>query len=255
MNKFGNRECIGFNKSLLNDGFVHMKGMLAEHDVLHVKHILDELFKKYSQLSPTFAKIHDQNSAEQSRYNIYEINRAIQQVGTLNDTEVFKACKLLISTIKRRNMYYSYDHAIYKESKSGSVMWHQDQAYKSRVKNMKSIHLWIPLHDISIHGGGMQYVSASHKGKLFHHERVEKSYSLSVHDDCICRDKVVQCNVSVGDVIAHLPMTLHSSLPNNSDSVRKAWILHFSPYGQFEPLLPSNLLYYAKSKIKTILKS
>jgi ectoine hydroxylase-related dioxygenase (phytanoyl-CoA dioxygenase family) len=56
-------------------------------------------------------------------------------------------------------------------------------------------------------------------------------------------------SVAKGDVIIHLPKTLHGSTTNAGAKTRKAWILHFSPYGRYEPVLPTNLAYYFGKKI------
>ena len=52
----------------------------------------------------------------------------------------------------------------------------------------------------------------------------------------------VACPLEVGDVAIHHPLTLHSTGPNHTADVRRAWILHFSAYGGLRALLhPKNV--------------
>jgi hypothetical protein len=227
------------------NGIFHVENYFSKQDVLELRKIIDSIVSNNSEFSDRHSNMLG-NKAEEANNKIYEINRACGLDKNLKETNVYAGAKLLAEELLRSKVFYSFDHIIYKSAHSGSVKWHQDQAYKSRVKKMKSVHLWIPLHDISPDGGGMQYVSGSNKGPLYAHHKLEGSHTRFVDDDIIDLSKVVKCNTKIGGVVAHLPDTLHSSLPNITDEVRRAWTIHFSPYGQLEPLLPINLIHYSK---------
>ena len=231
-------------ESLNQSGFVHIKNAIEESSVLKVREMIDALFDRYQSLSDKHASIHGQEALDTSSREIYEINKAVRIAGQLKNSEVFRECNLIANQLLNKTTFYSYDHAIYKSPNSGHIQWHQDQAYKQRVKVMQSVHLWIPLHDISGDCGGMRYVSGSHKLPLVEHTKHRVSHTLSAVSSAIDESQIVACEASLGDVIAHLPNTLHSSTPNQSANTRKAWIIHFSPYGQLEPLLPGNLINY-----------
>ena len=100
----------------------------------------------------------------------------------------------------------------------------------------------------------MQYVRGSNKEPLYPHKNVERSHVRFVDDKYIDSSRVVKFDTKMGGVVAHLPNTLHSSLPNTTDEPRRAWILHFSPYGQVEPLLPVNLIHYSKLLVQSWLQ-
>ena len=237
-------------KSLNLQGFVHMKNVIPESSICEVRRLIDSLFSSYQSLPEKYTAIHGQETSDTTNREIYEINKATKLATELKRTEAYKICHAIASQLLNKTTYYSYDHAIYKSPDSGHVQWHQDQAYKQKVKVMQSVHLWIPLHDVSGEGGGMQYVSGSHKLPLVEHSKHQVSHTLTATSSAIDDNNIVVCDASLGDVIAHLPNTLHSSAPNKSSRTRKAWIVHFSPYGQLEPLLPHNFVNYLKTLAK-----
>jgi hypothetical protein len=227
---------------LYRKGFVHIKNYFSEKDIKSVRIIADQaILNGFDNLDNKFKSGIEMPEAD---VGSYEINRATRSERQLKKTNVYAAANLLANFLSQKSTYYSFDHIIYKPAGCKTVSWHQDQAYKARVKKMKSVHLWIPLHDVSYNSGGMQYVEASNKGPVYQHERYENSQELYVENKFIDASKLIMHDVKVGDVIAHLPTTLHSSRPNFSNEMRKAWIIHFGRYGLYEPILPVNLLHY-----------
>ena len=175
---------------------------------------------------------------------ICEINHSIRLNPTLKSSKIYRTCQNLSANIYQKRMFRTYDHAIYKNPNSGSVHWHQDQAYKYTIKKMDNIICWIPLQDTDIKHGCMRYISLKEINKLVSHNtnNTSKTLEAEIPEDV----SITSCETNVGDMILHLPLTLHSSFPNNSDEVRKAWILHFGPYGRFEAFKLSNLMHLSK---------
>ena len=237
-----------YRKILNKDGFVHIKNAFLHNEVELIRGELDDMFHCFTDLSDAHGKVHLNDDCSNEKTAINEINRILKLNPHLKKSNVVRKCREIARNLSGRRMFYSFDHAIYKSPLSGSVKWHQDQAYKARVKEMQSLHFWIPLHDISSDKGGMKYIAGSHKEKFFPHNKHPLSDTLFVSEDRINELNVVKLQVVIGDVVIHLPKTLHSSLPNMSDEKRKAWIVHFGPYGCYEPILPSNLLYYYTKK-------
>lgn len=238
-------------QALFEQGYVHIRNAVDPALIDDARTQIDLLFEKFEELSSKHTKVHFPADPSLPSYTgkILEINKLVQLVPALKQSAVAKQCRWIADKLTNRKTFYSFDHAIYKTPGSGETSWHQDQAYKARVREMQSLHFWIPLHDISKDEGGMRYIPGSHRNGLVEHSKNPKTDTLSVRADQIELTRLALVPVAQGDIIIHLPKTLHGSTTNSGMQTRKAWILHFSPYGRFEPALPTNLTYYFGKKI------
>jgi len=245
-------------KALFENGFVHIKNAFPVEAVEEVRRDIDKFFDDFHRVSASHGKVHMSGSADSSDVasvaNITEINHLVKLMPALKKSAVAMRCRSISSGLLNKRAYCSFDHAIYKPPGSGEIGWHQDQAYKAKVKEMQSLHFWIPLHDVHLDQGGMRYVAGSHLQGIFEHSRHPHTHTLSVKEGHIHGGSVERFPVEAGDVIIHLPRTLHGSLPNMGSETRKAWILHFGPYGRYEPLLPWNLFFFAKEIVSAKLR-
>jgi ectoine hydroxylase-related dioxygenase (phytanoyl-CoA dioxygenase family) len=238
-------------RNLEHSGFTKISNFFEDSDLDDIQQMLDTLFQQENN-----ASLHATRIKKFISSNIYEINHTIKVLPSLKKTAVFNKCQKLATELLGKHARVSFDHTIYKKPLSGAVNWHQDQAYKHSVKKMKSIHFWIPLQDTSRELGCMKYIQGKKNHDLLAHQKANNGHTLSVHlDEEEIKKDIVICESLKGDLQLHLPQTLHGSLPNVSSSVRKAWIIHFSPYGYYEPLLPNNIFYNACMRIKNCIKS
>ena len=53
--------------------------------------------------------------------------------------------------------------------------------------------------------------------------------------------QAVACPLHVGGLTIHTPLTVHYAGPNLTSEPRRAWIIHFGPYGRWGKLRPRNL--------------
>ncbi|PHQ26341.1 hypothetical protein CLH62_01705 [Marinobacter guineae] len=234
-------------------GFIHLQKVLSVDGLTEARHVLDFAFS--GSLCSQENLLLQHGSTDEHIGGVQEMNHLLKALPSLRRSTLLAECNGLINRILGRHAKPSFDHAIYKQPMSGSVHWHQDQAYKDKVKKMQSVHVWIPLQDTSPSMGGMQYVPGSHRFGNLAHQRYSKGHALFTKIDGLASFDSVQVTANLGDVIIHLPQTLHSSLPNQTDEMRKAWIIHFSPYGYWEPLLPKNILWYVQKKIRLLSRS
>ena len=134
-------------------------------------------------------------------------------------------------------MAYAFDHAIYKAPlNQRETPWHQDQAYTGHDRPLKTIHFWVPLQDATVANGCMEFVPGSHRHGLLQHARHLNGHVLSAQ---IAKDsRVVTCPLTVGGFTIHSPLTLHHTGPNTTATIRRAWILHFGPWGRASKFSP-----------------
>lgn len=176
---------------------------------------------------------------------VIESTRLLRRHRELRHHRVFSTCHDLASHYFGRRARYCFDHAIFKRpGDSSEVRWHQDQAYQNFDLEMRSIHFWIPLQTTDVHNGGMEYAVGSHDAGRLQHSRSRRGDTLELRSDP--DQPTVAPRTPIGDILAHLPLTVHRSSRNRGTSTRGAWILHFSPYGKLEAFRPHNLALHLR---------
>jgi hypothetical protein len=216
---------------LHQDGFVKLERFLDCRSVELARELVDGCFR-----------VSNAPVSEHAHGSMNAIDHLVRTDGRLATSTVFVRTRALAPELMRRPVFRTYDHAIYKAPGSSEVAWHQDDAFKSTVKHMRSLHFWIPLQDTDEPSGCMRYVKSSHRGPALPH-RKDALGQLFVDRDLIDLSSTTSCEAKLGDVIVHTPRTLHSSFPVTCNLRRRAWILHFGPYGRLEPFMPDNLLH------------
>jgi phytanoyl-CoA hydroxylase len=118
---------------------------------------------------------------------------------------------------------------------------HQDQSY-FRVKPMDGlVTAWVALDDATTDNGCMRYVPGSHKfGILEMHADPERPVHHVPKTDGLNLAPEVACPVPAGSIIFHHGLTLHRSGVNNTQTWRKALILHFATADAMSEIGPLN---------------
>jgi hypothetical protein len=105
--------------------------------------------------------------------------------------------------------------------------WHQDQAYWQPELDYHALGSWLPLHEVSVERGCMQFIPGSHKGPLLHHGfSGDPAGNLLIVDD-IEDAKAVPCPLPAGGATFHHHLTLHYTAPNTTDLDRIAFPMEF----------------------------
>jgi ectoine hydroxylase-related dioxygenase (phytanoyl-CoA dioxygenase family) len=124
------------------------------------------------------------------------------------------------------------EHAISKPPYSGvATPWHQDDAFHRKGSGVpESISIWMPLQDVTLESGCMQYIRGSNLGPLYPHRspnndpRIHGLETVSIPDLTNC----VAVPMRAGDAVIHLSRTLHYAGINTSDQPRRAYVLGYS---------------------------
>lgn len=105
------------------------------------------------------------------------------------------------------------------------VPWHQDSGYFGRVSETSLIPTaWIPLVPVDETNGCLQVAAGTHRlGIVDHHTENREGKFLEVMDSLIEDDRVVTCQMALGDALVFHNLTLHRSLPHTtSETIRWA---------------------------------
>jgi ectoine hydroxylase-related dioxygenase (phytanoyl-CoA dioxygenase family) len=159
----------------------------------------------------------------------------------LRRTAAFKHCESLAKSLLGARAAYVYDHAIYKMPRAqNGTDWHQDEAYGSIAGRLGSLHFWIPLQTVTNETGCMRFIAASHRAGSLKHDRAARSHVRRVPE--VDESVATWCPLAAGGITIHTPRTLHATSGNRAGHIRKAWILHFGPWGTLAKLHPLSVI-------------
>lgn len=133
----------------------------------------------------------------------------------------------------------SWGHMIRKPARSNRpAPWHQDMAYWQPELDYHAIGCWLPLHEVTVERGCMQFIPGSHKGELRHHDfSGDPAGNLLIVED-VDASTAVACPLPAGGATFHHHLTLHYTAPNTTDLDRLACPTEFQlmPWRREEPM-------------------
>ncbi len=119
-----------------------------------------------------------------------------------------------------------WDQAVYKKPQTDSPFpWHQDNGY-AFVEPQQYLTCWVALTDATEENGCPWVVPGLHRRGTLAHEYSDIGF--------VClRDPADAVSVAAraGSIVVFSSLTPHSTGPNHTDAVRKAYIVQFAPSG------------------------
>lgn len=102
-----------------------------------------------------------------------------------------------------REVTHNFDHAIIiPPFNLRETAWHQDFAYNNRFSLSNRLHWWLPLHEVTIDQGCMNFVRGSHRIGRLPHVRVGPT-SDALKTRLPENADVVSCPLKVGSATVH----------------------------------------------------
>ncbi|MDC6451753.1 phytanoyl-CoA dioxygenase family protein, partial [Alphaproteobacteria bacterium] len=102
--------------------------------------------------------------------------------------------------------------------------FHQDNYYWNVIDN-KTVTIWLALDEVNETNGALSYYENSHKKGLITHEATfAKGTSQGVPKNILRQfhaESLVVPTLQPGDILLHHGLTVHGSLPNNSNKNRR----------------------------------
>lgn len=121
-----------------------------------------------------------------------------------------------------------WGHMIRKLPGGRAVPWHQDEAYWEPELAYHALGCWLPLHDVSVEMGAMQFLPGSHKGELRNYSFQDDDVSLNVLvAEDVDDSSAVACPLPAGGATFHHARTLHYTAPNTTSRARLAFPTEF----------------------------
>jgi hypothetical protein len=121
-----------------------------------------------------------------------------------------------------------WGHMIAKPPGGRAVSWHQDRAYWQPELDYVALGVWLPLHDVTVEMGAMQFIPGSHRrGALPHRHEDAPIHNLLTVAEAVDPGAAVACPLKAGGATFHHAQTLHHTAPNTSDRPRLAFPMEF----------------------------
>ena len=156
----------------------------------------------------------------------------------LRKTTFWRNGQMLASTLLKLELaeVRGWGHMIRKpprDSDNGALPWHQDEAYWDRSFTYHATSCWMPLDPATIESGCMSFIPGSHRSGVREHRPTGGDFATHVVSvEGVDNSLAVPAPVPAGGAVFHHCRTLHSSGPNRSARVRRA----YSNEWQLEPV-------------------
>jgi phytanoyl-CoA dioxygenase PhyH len=215
---------------LQRNGFVVLERVTTGEDLDRISRVMARLYRRYRGLARMRHAWDLGAGTPDGSPEILEINQTLELEPELGSTETFRRCHELAEVLLGQPVEYRFDHAIYKPPFNGrATAWHQDEAY-TLDPTLVTAHFWVPVQDVSVEMGCMQFIPGSHREPIRPHHRLERlRHAHALETDDVDATRAVACPIRAGDVTVHYPRTLHYTGPNLTATPRLAWSLEFGP--------------------------
>ena len=113
-----------------------------------------------------------------------------------------------------------------------TLPWHQDSAYMPDTENDTHLTVWLPLVDVKLENGPLQFLPGSHKSGLQTYHRVPgETFAVPVLSPTSSDTDIDTLEMQRGDLLVFNNLVFHRSLVNHSDSIRWSTDFRFSRTG------------------------
>ena len=226
------RECV---EEFRERGFTSIGRITADEELEWLGQVYDRLFAERVAPVPgayvELMRTHEAGKDAQSQIIMPEVRFA-----ELRQTALWRNGRLLAAQLMGidEKLLRGWGHMIRKPAlDDGALPWHQDEAYWDPAFDYRALACWTPLDPATIESGCMSFIPGSHRGELRMHHRYGAQYSNHVvYAEDVDSSKAVAAPIGAGGAVFHHCRTLHSSGPNRSTRVRRA----YSNEWQIEPL-------------------
>ena len=113
-----------------------------------------------------------------------------------------------------------------------TLPWHQDSAYMPQTENDTHLTVWLPLVDVKVENGPLQFLPGSHKSGLQTYHRVPgEAFAVPVFSPDSSDTDIDTLEMKKGDLLVFNNLVFHRSLINQSDLIRWSTDFRFSRTG------------------------
>ncbi len=217
--------------SFRQDGFLVLDSISTAEEVAQLRGVFDGLLnsKAIFKEGAQWDLVKGDDSAGPAK--LPQIMNPVNYAPQLRDT-LFRAKALTIAKqLLGEEAGPFFEHAILKPAWHGAATpWHQDESYRLDPNfDYREISFWMPLQDVALGNGCMQFIPGSHRGEVLMHRSANNDPKNHAYECCgeFNPAEAVACPLPAGGCTIHDGRTLHYAGPNETGTPRWAYILTF----------------------------
>jgi hypothetical protein len=212
-------------------GFTHVARITSDAELAWLGELYDWLFQERKEAVPggyfDLSRPYD-SAGEDLQPQLLSPERLVPD---LRQTALFQNGRRLASVLLGVDtaLVRGWGHMIRKPARIGAPLpWHQDEAYWDPGYDYRALGCWMPLDPATRESGCMSFIPGSHVGDVRKHRHVGDDPSVhALLTDDVDASRAVALPLSPGGAIFHHCRMLHSSGPNVSANVRRAYANEF----------------------------
>jgi hypothetical protein len=208
-------------------GFLSIDAITNAEEIAWLRGVYDELIEDESALRLRYDGVLPDGRSGL----IHQIFLPERQCPALLETHYLAHARRLAATllgVDLEQSVYGGLMLIYKPAGAGrDAPWHQDEAYWDfPTRRCHSLSVWMPLDDVTVDSGCMQFLPGSQTLDMLRHRRVSEGGPLVV-DEPVDLSCAVPCPIPAGGATFHYCRTLHHTAANTSPRPRRAFTVIF----------------------------
>jgi len=214
------------------DGFFILDSILPETDLEIIRNECDYLIKEQNKEMDKSGVNELNLSRRNSRYFVFNSYKNNSSLGSFIFSDLMESlCK---STIGDQAFLF-WEQFVVKglEPEGAEFAWHQDSGYVDGT-HKPYVNFWIPLDDVDEKNGTvyvLSYSEAGTKEKIEHKVMEGESDRIGYFGD----SKGIPVKCKAGSIVVFSSTTFHRSGVNQTNKMRRAWAIQFSPEIIYEP--------------------
>jgi len=214
-----------------HDGFFILESIIPEEELALVRkectELIEEQNKEMDKLGTKVLNL----SRKNSRYFVFLAYKDHPQLGKIIFSDLMaEICKSTIGD----EAYLFWEQFVVKgtDPKGAEFTWHQDSGYVD-YKHKYYVNAWIPLDDVNEENGTVYLLPYSLAGTK---EKVEHKPVPGTNDreGYFGHEKGIPANCPAGSIVVFSSTVLHRSGTNNTNKMRRAYAIQFSPEPIYE---------------------
>lgn len=210
-------------------GYLSLDAIASPEEVAKMRVLYDDLFER--QVGRESGDQFDLGGSDEEgkKAKLPQILNPSRYAPQLKLMQVYANAQSVAQQLLGHAAKVTGDHAINKPALDGAATpWHQDEAYWDPMQLYEAMSIWIPLQDVTVENGCMQFIPGSHRLDIVEHQSI--GGDVRVHGLEVCDPKVdvsaaVACPLTAGGATIHSNRTLHYAGPNHTAQPRRALIL------------------------------
>ncbi|HAI10247.1 MAG TPA: phytanoyl-CoA dioxygenase family protein [Phycisphaerales bacterium] len=211
------------------EGYITLDALTSPEEVLQIREIYDDLFDR--QVGRENGDQFDLGGSDEDgvKAKLPQILGPSRYAPQLKQMQLYANAQAVAQQLLGSNAKVTGDHAINKPALDGAqTPWHQDEAYWDPKQIYEAMSIWIPLQDVTVENGCMQFIPGSHRLDIVEHQSIggdTRVHGLEVCDPKLDVSSAVACPIPAGGCTIHSNRTMHYAGANLTDNPRRALII------------------------------